>query len=73
MLIKYQNSVINLEKVSEFVKANSKTIRFFFDSFDHNTEQITSSEYEFDSQEDRDEAFDRIISEYSICHICDLG
>ena len=64
MLIKYKTSVINLDKVSEFVQSGSKTIRFFFDSFDHEMGETTSSEFEFDTEEDRDEAFEHILGCY---------
>lgn len=65
MLINYKTSVINLDKVSEFVKQAQKTIKFFFDSYDHETNETTCSFFEFDSEEERDSAFEGIINYYA--------
>ena len=73
MLIKYKTSVINLDKVSEYVKSNTKGIRFFFDSFDHETNQVTCSELEFSSEEEREQALHAIkISYLTHLRFCEL-
>ena len=73
MLIKYKTSVINLDKVSEFIQSGTKTIRFYFDSYDHESNQTTCSELEFDTEEERDDKFEKITCDYeNECRVCDL-
>lgn len=69
MLIVYERSVLNLDKVIRFYTSSKNIIRFFCDSDNF-------FDLYFASDEERDKAFDRIINSYhwqrQICDLNDL-
>ncbi len=71
MLIKYETCVINLDNVTEFYCCQPHRIKFIFDSYDQNNSETAYSFFDFDSDEEREEAFKQILmnfdGEFKVC------
>ncbi len=74
MLIKYGQHVINMNQVTDFVCTGMISIKFFYAFIDPKENDQVFIEFSFGSEEEREEAFEKINEYYfNEVRLCVLG